>query len=54
VEQRRSSAYHPNTNGQAENMIKQILHALQRTINETGSPETWDEQLPMALSVGSS
>ena len=49
VEQRRSSAYHPNTNGQAENMVKQILHALQRMINETGSPETWDERLPMAL-----
>eukprot|EP00775_Hariotina_reticulata_P015264 gene15264-biopygen2840 len=49
VQQRRSSAYHPNTNGQAESMVKQILHSLQRMINETGSPETWDERLPMAL-----
>jgi len=30
-------------------MVKQILHALQRMINETGSLETWDERLPMAL-----
>jgi len=49
VEQRRSSAYHPNTNGQAESLVKQILHSLQRMINESGSPDTWDERLPMAL-----
>jgi transposase InsO family protein len=49
VEQRRSSTYHPNTNGQAENMVKQIMHALQRMLNENGSPETWDERLTMAL-----
>jgi len=49
VEQRRSSAYHPNTNGQAESMVKQVLHSLQRMINEDGSPDTWDERLPMAL-----
>eukprot|EP00775_Hariotina_reticulata_P015008 gene15008-biopygen478 len=49
VEQRRSSAYHPNTNGQAESMVKQVLHSLQRMINENGSPDSWDERLPMAL-----
>lgn len=49
IEQRRSSAYHPNTNGQAESMVKNILHSLQRMINEDDSPETWDERLPLAL-----
>jgi len=49
VQQRRSSAYHPNTNGQAESLVKQVLHALQKMINETGSPDAWDERLPMAL-----
>jgi thymidylate kinase/transposase InsO family protein len=43
----RSSAYHPQGNGAAESAVKQLLHALQRTVQD--QPETWDEKLPTVL-----
>jgi hypothetical protein len=43
----RSSAYHPQSNGQAEAAVRVLLTALQRSVAD--APETWDEKLPMVL-----
>lgn len=47
IEHNRSSAYRPASNGAAEAVVKNILHALQRTVGE--HPESWDQHLPFVL-----
>lgn len=42
-----SSAYHPESNGQAEAAVKATLHGLQKSVGD--NPFTWDDQLPMVL-----
>lgn len=44
---RRSSANHPSTNGLAEKVVQNLLHAFQKTIGN--HPQVWDEHLPMIL-----
>jgi len=42
-----SSAYHPESNGQAEAAVKATLHGLQKAVGD--NPFTWDEKLPSVL-----
>ena len=44
VKHKRTTAYHPATNGQSERIIKVIKYCLAQTVNSTHTD--WDQQLP--------